>query len=458
MDDEKILALTELLKAGKFGTLKSELAEMNEVDIAEFFGGLEPKSQLLVFRILPKDLSSEVFAYLEPEDQMNIVNSITDRELSELVDELFLDDTVDFLEEVPANVVTRVLKSADKETRKLINRFLQYPDNSAGSIMTIEMVQLHDTLTVGQAIEVIRRTGVDKETIYTCYCIDKARHLIGTVDLSELIFNDDSVPISEIMEEDESLISVKTLDDQEEVADIVRKYDLLSVPVTDNEGRLVGIITVDDIVDIIDAENTEDFEKMAKVLHSDESYLKTSVFKLARNRIPWLLILMISATFTGRIIEGFENMLAAIAGLTAAIPMLMDTGGNAGNQTSTLAIRGLATGDIEPGDYIRIFWKELRVGIICGLILAVANMVRLYLLQFVGWSSGGINVFLVICSAMFCAVVIAKVIGCTLPLAAKAVKLDPALMAGPMITTIVDAVTLLIYLGLAKTFLHGLGV
>lgn len=453
MDDEKILALTELLNAGKFGTLKSELSEMNEVDIAEFFGGLEPKSQLLVFRILPKDLSSEVFAYLEPEDQMNIVNSITDRELSELVDELFLDDTVDFLEEVPANVVTRVLKNADKETRKLINRFLQYPENSAGSIMTIEMVQLHDTITVGQAIETIRRTGVDKETIYTCYCIDKARHLIGTVDLSELIFNDDSVPISDIMEEDESLISVKTLDDQEEVADIVRKYDLLSVPVTDNEGRLVGIITVDDIVDIIDAENTEDFEKMAKVLHSDESYLKTSVFKLARNRIPWLLILMISATFTGRIIEGFENMLAAVAGLTAAIPMLMDTGGNAGNQTSTLAIRGLATGDIEPRDYIRILWKELRIGVICGSILALANLLRLYLLGFVGWSSGGFEVFLVICSAMFCAVVIAKIIGCTLPLAAKAIKLDPALMAGPMITTIVDAVTLLIYLGLAKTFL-----
>ena len=453
MDEEKILALNELLNAGKFGTLKSELSEMNEVDIAEFFGELEPKSQLLVFRILPKDLSSEVFAYLEPDDQVNIVNSITDRELSELVDELFLDDTVDFLEEVPANVVTRVLKNADKETRKLINRFLQYPENSAGSIMTIEMVQLHDTITVGQAIETIRRTGIDKETIYTCYCIDKARHLIGTIDLSELIFNDDSVPISDIMEEDESLISVKTLDDQEEVADIVRKYDLLSVPVTDNEGRLVGIITVDDIVDIIDAENTEDFEKMAKVLHSDESYLKTSVFKLARNRIPWLLILMISATFTGRIIEGFEGMLAAVAGLTAAIPMLMDTGGNAGNQTSTLAIRGLATGDIEPRDYIRIFWKELRIGVICGSILAVANMVRLYLLEFVGWSSGGMNVFLVICSAMFCAVVIAKVIGCTLPLAAKAVKLDPALMAGPMITTIVDAVTLLIYLGLAKTFL-----
>lgn len=454
MLNERLKELLELLSSGKFGTLKSELSEMNEVDIAEFFGELEPRHQLLVFRILPKDISADVFAYLEPESQMNIVNSITDRELSELVDELFLDDTVDFLEEVPANVVTRVLKNSDKETRQLINRFLQYPENSAGSIMTIEMVQLHDSLTVAQAIESIRRTGIDKETIYTCYCIDKARHLVGTIDLSELIFNEDSTVLSEIMDGDESLISVKTLDDQEFVADIVRKYDLLSVPVTDNEGRLVGIITVDDVVDIIDAENTEDFEKMAKVIHSDESYLKLSVLKHAKNRIPWLLVLMISATFTGRIIEGFENMLAAVAGLTAAIPMLMDTGGNAGNQTSTLAIRGLATGEIEPRDYLKILFKEFRIGMVCGVVLAIANFVRLYLLQFIGWSSGGVEVFMVICSAMFCAVMLAKIIGCSLPLAAKAFKLDPALMAGPMITTIVDAVTLLIYLGLARLFLQ----
>lgn len=454
LDEEKFSELNTLLESGKFGTLKSELSEMNEVDIAEFFGELTPKQQLLVFRILPKDMSADAFAYMEPEHQMNIVNSITDRELSELVDELFLDDTVDFLEEVPANVVTRVLKNSDKETRKLINRFLQYPENSAGSIMTIEMVQLHDQLTVEEAIKSIRRDGIDKETIYTCYCIDSSRRLVGTVDLSELIFNDDDVLISDIMDADESLISVNTLDDQEDVADIVRRYDLLSVPVTDNEGRLVGIITVDDVVDIIDEENTEDFEMMAKVMHSDESYLKTSVFTLAKNRIPWLLILMISATFTGRIIEGFESMLATVAGLTAAIPMLMDTGGNAGNQTSTLAIRGLATGEIEPRDYLKILFKEFRIGLICGSVLAAANLLRLWLLKFVGWSSGNLEVFLVICSAMFCAVVIAKIIGCSLPLAAKAIKLDPALMAGPMITTIVDAVALLIYLGLSKVFLN----
>lgn len=453
MDERNFEILLDLLKQGKFGTLKTELSELNEVDIAEFFSLLEPKQQLLVFRILPKDISAEVFAYLEPDDQMNIVNSITDRELRELVDELFLDDTVDFLEEVPANVVTRVLKTADKETRQLINRFLSYPENSAGSMMTIEMVQLHDNLTVAQAIETIRRTGIDKETIYTCYCIDKARHLIGTIDLSELIFNEDTTLLSEIMEEDASLISVNTQDDQEYVADIVRKYDLLSVPVTDNENRLVGIITVDDVLDIIDEENTEDFEKMAKVMHSDEPYLKSSVFKLAKNRIPWLLLLMVGATFTGKIIEGFENTLAAFSGLVAAIPMLMDTGGNAGNQASTLAIRGLATGEIELKDFFKILFKEFRIGIICATVLAVCNFIRLFLLQFVGWSSGGLDVFMVICAAMFCAVLIAKIIGCTLPLAARALKLDPALMAGSLITTAVDAIALLIYLGLAKTFL-----
>lgn len=453
MDEKNFEILLDLLKQGKFGTLKTELSELNEVDIAEFFSLLEPKQQLLVFRILPKDISAEVFAYLEPDDQMNIVNSITDRELRELVDELFLDDTVDFLEEVPANVVTRVLKTADKETRQLINRFLSYPENSAGSMMTIEMVQLHDNLTVAQAIETIRRTGIDKETIYTCYCIDKARHLIGTIDLSELIFNEDATLLSEIMEEDASLISVNTQDDQEYVADIVRKYDLLSVPVTDNENRLVGIITVDDVLDIIDEENTEDFEKMAKVMHSDEPYLKSSVFKLAKNRIPWLLLLMVGATFTGKIIEGFENTLAAFSGLVAAIPMLMDTGGNAGNQASTLAIRGLATGEIELKDFFKILFKEFRIGLICASVLAVCNFVRLFLLQFVGWSSGGLDVFMVICAAMFCAVLIAKIIGCTLPLAARALKLDPALMAGSLITTAVDAIALLIYLGLAKTFL-----
>lgn len=447
--DEKIFEeLFELLNAGKFGTLKSELSEMNEVDIAEFFSMLEPKQQLLVFRILPKDISAEVFAYLESDDQMNIVNSITDRELSELVDELFLDDTVDFLEEVPASVVTRVLKIADKETRQLINRFLRYPENSAGSIMTIEMVQLHDNITVAQAIENIRRTGIDKETIYTCYCIDKARHLVGTISLSELIFNEDSTLLSEIMEEDASLISVNTLDDQEYVADIIRKYDLLSVPVTDNEGRLVGIVTIDDAVDVMEEEVTEDFEKMAAMTPSDDEYLKTGIFKLAKNRIVWLLILMISGTFTGIIIEGYETLLSGFVALTASMPMLMGTGGNAGSQVSTLIIRGLAVGEIEIKDYFKIILKELRVATVCGFVLGIANIIRMYF-----FSEGTLEVFLVVSLAMFIAIVVAKLIGCSLPIFAKIIKLDPALMAGPMIATLVDIVTLVIYFALAKAFL-----
>lgn len=448
MDERNFEYLFELLEAGKFGTLKSELAELNEVDIAEFFGELEQKQQLLVFRILPKDISAEVFAYLEPDDQMNVVNSITDRELSELVDELFLDDTVDFLEEVPANVVTRVLKIADKETRQLINRFLSYPENSAGSMMTIEMVQLHDNLTVSQAIETIRRTGFDKETIYTCYCIDKARHLVGTIDLSELIFNEDSTLLSDIMAEDASLISVNTLDDQEHVIDIVRKYDLLSVPVTDNENRLVGIITVDDVVDVIEEEVTEDFEKMAAMTPSDDEYLKTGIFKLAKNRILWLLILMISGTFTGMIIEGYETLLSGFVALTAAMPMLMGTAGNAGSQVSTLIIRGLAVGEIEIKDYLKIVLKELRVSAVCGLVLGAANIIRMYL-----FSEGTLKVFLVVSLAMLIAIIIAKLIGCSLPIFAKIIKLDPALMAGPMIATLVDIVTLVIYFALAKAFL-----
>ena len=448
MDEMNFEMLNELLAAGKFGTLKSELNELNEVDIAEFFGSLEPKQQLLVFRILSKDMSAEVFAYLEPDDQINIVNLITDRELSELVDELFLDDTVDFLEEVPANVVTRVLKAADKETRQLINRFLSYPENSAGSIMTIEMVQLHDYLTVEEAIENIRRTGIDKETIYTCYCIDKARHLVGTIDLSELIFNDGNTLLSDIMEEDASLISVNTHDDQEYVAEIVTKYDLLSVPVTDKENRLVGIVTIDDVIDVIEEEVTEDFEKMAAMTPSDDEYLKTGVFKLAKNRILWLLILMISGTFTGKIIEGYETLLAGFVALTASMPMLMGTGGNAGSQASTLIIRGLAVGEIEIKDYFKIVMKELRVAAVCGVVLGAANILRMYL-----FSEGTIEVFLVVSLAMFIAIVVAKLIGCSLPIFAKIVKLDPALMAGPMIATLVDIVTLVIYFALAKVFL-----
>lgn len=440
--------ISALLAEGKLADLREQLCDMNVVDIAQAMESLPEDELLRIFRILPKDISADVFSYLEPDSQAQLLNLITDTELENLLDDMFLDDTVDFLEEVPANVVRRVLAKADSETRCLINRFLKYPENSAGSIMTIEMVELHDFFTVGQAIEHIRSTAVDKETVYTCFRIDDKRHLIGTVALHTLLMAKDNELIRDIMDTDSQLICVNTLDDQEKVADIARKYDLLSVPVVDNEARLVGIITIDDIVDVIEDENTEDFEKMAMLHPSDDNYLKTGVFKLAKNRILWLLVLMVSATFTGKIIENYENMLAAVAGLTACIPMLMDTGGNAGNQVSTLIIRGLALGEIHPKDYLKIVFKEIRVALICGLTLAAVNIGRMVL-----FSSGGMPVYLVVSAAMVCAVIVAKIIGCTLPIIAKMIKLDPALMAGPMITTIVDMVTLLIYFALAKAFL-----
>ena len=440
--------LNEFIKSGEISAMREMLTEMNVVDTALLLEELESKPRLHAFRILPKDVSAEVFAYLEPDTQADLVRMINDTELERLLDEMFLDDTVDFLEEVPANVVTRVLAHSDPETRKLINRFLKYPDDCAGSLMTIEMVHLRTSLTAAEAIEKIRKTGVDKETVYTCYCIDREHHLLGSIPLLSLLLCDADALVGDIMEDDAQLISVNTLDDREYVAEIVKKYDLLSVPVVDNENRLVGIITVDDIVDVIEEETTEDFEKMALLAPSDDEYLKTGVFKLARNRILWLLILMISGTFTGKIIEGYETLLAGFVALTASMPMLMGTGGNAGSQVSTLIIRGLAVGEIEIKDYLKIVFKELRVASICGLVLGAANILRMYL-----FCEGTIEVFLVVSLAMFFAIVVAKLIGCSLPIFAKIVKLDPALMAGPMIATLVDIVTLIIYFGLAKAFL-----
>ncbi|MBR4857921.1 MAG: magnesium transporter [Clostridia bacterium] len=440
--------IIELAEKGEISALRELLSEINVVDVALLIEELETKNRLRTFRVLPKDISAEVFSYLEPETQAELVRSITDAELERLLDEMFLDDTVDFLEEVPASVVTRVLAHSDPETRKLINRFLKYPEDCAGSLMTIEMVHLRTTLTAAEAIEKIRKTGVDKETVYTCYCIDREHHLLGSIPLLSLLLCEQDTLVGDIMEDDAQLISVNTHDDREYVADIVKKYDLLSVPVVDNENRLVGIITVDDIVDVIEEETTEDFEKMALLAPSDDEYLKTGVFKLAKNRILWLLILMISGTFTGKIIEGYETLLAGFVALTASMPMLMGTGGNAGSQVSTLIIRGLAVGEIEIKDYLKIVFKELRVASICGAVLAAANILRMYL-----FCEGTLQVFLVVSIAMFCAIVVAKLIGCSLPIFAKIVKLDPALMAGPMIATLVDIVTLVIYFGLAKLFL-----
>ena len=455
MNEETMELLHRLVEEKQYALLREQFNEMAYADIAEFIMNVDDeKTTVTVFRILSKDISADVFAYLDPDSQETIVRMITDKEIERLMDDLYVDDAVDFLEEVPANVVRRVLANTDKETREIINRFLEYPDNSAGSAMTIEMVELHDRLTVGEAIKSIRRTGVDKETIYTCYVIDDKRHLVGTLPLRRLLLNEEDTPLTEIMSDDEQLIYVSTMDDQEEVASIAKKYDLLSVPVVDKEERLVGIITIDDIVDIIDEEATEDFEKMALLRPSEDEYLKTNVFTLAKNRIVWLLVLMVSATFTGQIIEGFEAKLATIAGLTACIPMLMDTGGNSGNQVSTLIIRGLALGEIQIKDYFKVLWKEIRVSVMVGVVLAIANAGRMLLLRLVTGGGTANNVIFVVCLSILAAVMVAKIIGCTLPMIAKLLKLDPALMAGPMITTIVDAVSLLIYFGFANAFIH----
>lgn len=456
--DRIVEVISKMLASNKFSAIKEMLSEMNVVDIASLIEEFETEEQQVrLFRLLPKQSSADVFSYLDNEIRTNIVNTITNKELSFLMEDMFLDDAVDFLEEVPANVVTRVLAQTDSNTRNLINKFLQYPENSAGSIMTIEMVSFPETYTVKQAIEQIRATALDKETIYTCYCTDGKRKLVGTVPLRRLIVSPEDTVVKDIMYDDNQLIFVNTLDDQEEIADIAKKYDLLSVPVVDKECRLVGIITIDDIVDVIEDENTEDFEKMASLLPSEDEYLKTSVFSMFRNRIVWLLILMVCGTFTSLIIEGFEAKLPFIIGLTAAIPMLMGTGGNCGNQTSTLVIRGLALGDIEIKDYFKVLWKEIRVAVLCGIVLAVANYGRMWITKILTGSEIENNTFIIVSLAMAVAVIVAKAIGCSLPILAKLMHLDPALMAGPMITTIVDVITLLIYFAIATVFVqHGL--
>jgi len=453
-NDVLITLITNMLHENKFSTIKDILSEMNTVDIAQIISSADAENQVKIFRLLPKSSSADVFSYLDPDTQETVINSITNIEIHNLVEDMFIDDAVDFLEEVPANVVTRVLSQTSPETRSLINKFLRYPQDSAGSIMTAEMAAFHTDITVDAAIEELRKTAQDKESIETCYCLDDKRKLVGVLPLRKLIVAKSGTVLKDIMVDDDRLISVNTLDDQETVAQIVRKYDLLSVPVVDNENRLVGIITIDDIVDVIQEENTEDFEKMALLLPSEDDYLKTGVFKLFRNRIVWLLILMVSATFTGRIIENFEDKLALIAGLTACIPMLMDTGGNSGNQVSTLVIRGLALGSIKMKDYFRVLWKEIRVAVMCGAVLAVANFARMWIMRAVFHTETTTGVFFVVCIAMVFTVVIAKTIGCSLPIFAKALHLDPALMAGPMITTIVDAVSLLIYFGIATVFIN----
>ncbi|MBQ4243351.1 MAG: magnesium transporter [Clostridia bacterium] len=446
MEFDTILKIVgSLLAKGEISALRSLLSELNVVDTAAIMEELEPAEKLRLFRILPKDVSADIFSYLETDSQTELVAMINDHELESLLDEMFLDDTVDFLEEVPANVVTRVLRNTDAQTRKMINRFLRYPESSAGSIMTIEMVRLLDNMTAAQAIASIRENGVDKETVYTCYVTDAKHTLLGAVPLLHLLLCDENTMVRDIMQDDAQLISVNTLDDREEVADIVKKYDLLSVPVVDNEKRLVGIVTVDDIVDVIEEEATEDIEKMASLAPSDDEYLKTGVFRLAGNRILWLLILMLIGTVAGLVVSGFEKLIAGSVALVVSIPIITATSGNAGSQSSTLMIRGLMVGEIKTKDYWRIVLKEIRVAAICGAVAAAANMLRSFIP-----GSGGWQVCAVVSAAMFVSIICAKLIGCSLPMLAKLLKSDPATVGGPLIQSLSDITSLAIYFGLAS--------
>ncbi len=439
--------LNELLENRHLLKLKNLISEMNEYDVASFIEELDPEKSLLVFRLLPKNTASDVFAYLPSDKQEHIIKCTNDEDLHDMIEELFVDDVVDLLEELPASVVRRILKNANPSKRKTINQFLQYPDDSAGSIMTAEYVSLKKSMTVEKALEYIRKNGVDKETIYTCYVTTLQRQLEGVVTLKDLVMADSDTVIDDLM--DTHVIKCITTDEQEEVARTFMDYDLLVMPVVDHENRLVGIITVDDAVDVMEEEATEDIEKMAAITPSEKPYFKTGVFETWKKRIPWLLLLMISATFTGSIITSYEDALKSVVILTSFIPMLMDSGGNSGGQASVTVIRGISLNEIEFKDIFKVLWKEFRVAVLCGLSMAVISFVKIVLVD----NTDGYIIPLVVALTMFVTVIIAKLIGCSLPMAAKKVGLDPAVMASPFITTIVDAVSLIVYFKIACTLL-----
>jgi magnesium transporter len=423
--------------------LCSLFAGMNSVDIAAIFRNIGKNKIVRIFRLLPKSMAADVFSYMEIEEQQIVVEALSDNEVSDIINKLFVDDAVDVIEEMPADVVNRVLQNVHPEKRKLINQILQYPEDSAGSIMTTEYVELGVENTVRDAFEHIRKIGINKETIYTSYVIGQGRLLLGVVTAKNLMLAVPSDKIGDIM--DAHFVSANTTDDREAAAALFKKYGLISLPVVDKDRHMVGIITVDDVVDVIEEEATEDFEKMAALTPSDEPYLKTSIVKLARNRIVWLLVLMISATFTGIIIAGFEEALAVLPALVVFIPMLMDTGGNAGSQTSTLIIRGMAVGEIQMRDILRVLWREISIALICGLVLGIINYGRIYLMY--GRSS---SLSITVTLSLLVTIIIAKSIGCILPIVAKKLRLDPAIMAAPIITTLVDGTSLVVYFSIAK--------
>ncbi len=454
-DNNMILCTTlqTLMEGKKYSTLRDILVTMNPTDIATVFQEMEQEKLPLLFRLLPKELAAETFVEMEPENQELLIHGFSDSELREVINEMYVDDAVDIVEEMPANVVRRILEQATPEMRKDINDILRYPEDSAGSIMTTEYVVLRSGLTVGDAIINIRRTGVDKETIYNCY-VTSDRILIGMVTVKDLLLApDDSIKIDDIMET--NVVSVNTLDNRESVAQTLSKYNLLAIPVVDGDGRIVGIVTFDDAMDVIEEEATEDIEIMGGMTPSDKSYIHSNPFDLFKHRIPWLMLLMVSATFTGMIITGFEDALAVHVVLTAFIPMIMDTGGNSGSQSSVTVIRAISLGELSIRDLPRVIWKELRTSVMCGIVLGVACFGKVMLVDGLIFQNPAITVYVAFAVSITLAltVVIAKLIGCTLPLIAKKLGFDPAVMASPFITTCVDAVSLLVYFGISRIFL-----
>ena len=439
--------IQDLIEEKKYSSIKKLLTEMNEHDIASILEELPHKEVIKLFRLLPKDIAADVFSYLETDTEADVISSLTDAEAVEILNDMAADDATDLMDEMPANVVNKLLSKVDSETRRDINQLLKYPDNSAGSIMTVEYLDFKEYNTIKDALAKIKRDYDEKETINICFVTDKKRKLLGTVTLKDLVIHSEDTPLSDIMDED--FITVSTLTDQEEVARIIQEYDITSVPVVDSENKLVGIITIDDVVDIIEEEATEDIEKMAAILPTEKSYLKLSIFEIWKSRIPWLLLLMISATFTGKIIQHYESALASMVILTSFVPMIMDTGGNAGGQASATIIRGLSLNDIEFSDILKVIWKELRVSLIIGITLAIANFAKLLLIDKVS-----VTIALVVCSTLVFTISIAKIVGCSLPIITKKLGFDPAVMASPFITTIVDAISLFIYFSIAVSVLH----
>ena len=455
MDERFIQETIELLEQKNFSALKTAINSMMPADLALLFEDLDKQDVVILFRLLGKDLAAETFAYLETDKQYILIHAISDKEIHDVFDRLFIDDAVDIIEEMPANVVARILNNTDSETRSLINEILKYPESSAGSIMTVEYINLRKDMTVAQSIEKIRKEGSDKETVYTCY-VTENRKLIGYVDVSKLLTSNDDQRVDEIMET--NVISVTAYEDKEEVALIFNKYGFVALPVVDKEMRLVGIVTVDDAIDVIREESTEDISKMAAMEPIEESYFKTSVFSHAKKRMLWLLVLMISATATGLVMQSYENAISALPILVSCIPMLMNTGGNSGSQSATMMIRGLALGDIRFGDILRVVFKEFRISIIVSTVLAVVNFGRVILMYNLGMlgDTGGQSVYLIaaiISISLIFVVIIAKFIGCTLPLIADKIGLDAALMASPIISTIVDACAVFVFFKIATTFL-----